>query len=170
MSLKFLSAIIVRARTASRSRCTRRNLLAVGAGALLLLCSLKVTAQCSASTIGVAFGTIDPFSASTVDSTGTITVTCLVVNSYSVSLSTGASGTYSPRTLVSGANTLNYNLFLNSARSTIWGDGTGGTSLVSGSIGLLLLPNNHTIYGRIPGGQNLASGSYSDTITVTVTY
>jgi spore coat protein U-like protein len=140
------------------------------AGVVLLLWAVNATAQCSATTLGVAFGTVDPFSGSAVDSTGSVTVNCLVSVGYSVSLSTGASNSYSPRTLVDGAKKLNYNLFLNAARSTIWGNGSSGTSTLSSSIGLLLLPNTHTIYGRIPGGQNPASGGYADTVTVTVTF
>lgn len=160
-------SVVVRTRDATISKA---RLAVVLAGVLLACLALPANAQCSATTLGVAFGGYDPFSGASVDSTGTVTVTCLVINSYSVALSRGSSGSYSPRTLVSGGNALDYNLFLNSSRSTIWGDGTGGTGVISGSIGLLLLPNNHTIYGRIPGGQNPAAGSYADTITVTVTY
>lgn len=160
-------SVVVRTRDATISK---TRLAVVLAGVLLACLALPANAQCSATTLGVAFGGYDPFSGASVDSTGTVTVTCLVVNSYTIALSAGGSGSYTPRTLVNGGNILDYNLFVDAARSTIWGDGTGGTSISSGSIGILLLPNDHTIYGRIPGGQNPAAGSYSDTITVTVTY
>lgn len=137
---------------------------------LLLGWSVPAAAQCSATTLGVAFGTYEPFSGSAVDSTGSIEVSCLVSLGYTVSLSTGSGGSYNPRALSSGGNTLNYNLFLDSARSTIWGDGSSGTSVASGEISVLLFPVSHTVYGRIPGGQNPVVGSYADTITVTVTF
>ena len=161
-------SVIVRLRDDAAPLKTR--LATVVAGVLLAGLAIPVNAQCSATALGVDFGGYDPFSGAAVDSTGTVTVSCDIINTYSIALSTGGSGSYTPRTLFNGSYTLDYNLFVDSALSTIWGDGTGGTSTSSGSIGLLLLPNDHTIYGRIPGGQNPAAGSYSDTITVTVTY
>lgn len=160
-------SVIVRTRDGTAS--SKARLVLALAGVLLACLALPANAQCSATTLGVAFGGYDPFSGAAVDSAGTVTVTCLLNIGYSVSLSRGSSASYSPRTLVNGGNALDYNLFLDAARSTIWGDGTGGTSIVSDSIALLL-PNDHTIYGRIPGAQNPAAGSYADTITVTVTY
>lgn len=75
---------------------------------------------------------------------------------------------------MSGSNPLSYNLYTNSSRTTIWGDGTGGTSIISrnfilGLLGSITLTNN--VYGRLPAGQTTAAvGSYGDTITVTVNY
>jgi spore coat protein U-like protein len=64
---------------------------------------------------------------------------------------------------------LNYNLFVNAGRSTVWGDGAPGTSTVF----LKNVKKNHpavaTIYGRVPPGQNVSVGSYSDSLTVTIT-
>lgn len=123
----------------------------------------------SATTVN--FGNYFPIDSSPDDSTGTITLTCsgAPVRTPVFSLSTGVSGTYVPRTLVNGSNTLDYNLYLDAARTQIFGDGSSGTVTYTG-------PNCHnssyqfTIYGRIPAGQNLASGVYADSITVTATY
>jgi spore coat protein U-like protein len=41
--------------------------------------------------------------------------------------STGSSGTYALRTLRSGANVLNYNLYFDAAYTQVRGDGTNGT-------------------------------------------
>jgi spore coat protein U-like protein len=87
---------------------------------------------------------------------------------FSVALSRGGAPSYTPRRLASGANTLNYNIFTTAGYATIWGDGTGGTATVSNAGGTWLV--TLTGYGRIPVNQYVAAGSYTDTITVTVTY
>ena len=74
----------------------------------------------------------------------------------------------------SGANTLGYNLYTANTYSVVWGDGTGSTSTVTGTM-VLNSPNpsgtsQSTVYGQIPALQDAAVGSYSDNITVTVTY
>ncbi len=132
--------------------------------------------SCSTSAQAVAFGNYDPLSALPTDSTGQVSVTCtnlinLFVN-YTVALSTGVSGTYSSRQLASGANRLNYNLYTDVTHLLVWGDGTSGTSQISTGFLVVLLGTtaNHTVYGRIPARQTAAVGSYSDTITVTVTF
>jgi spore coat protein U-like protein len=71
--------------------------------------------------------------------------------------------------LATGTELLNYNLFTNAARTTIWGDGTAGTSRVSRNL-RRNQPVNLTVYGRIPAGQDVRIGSYSETLTVTITY
>lgn len=138
---------------------------------LALCLPLLAHANCSVSATNVAFGTYDPFSGSALDSTGTVTVDCgtLTSTQYTVSLSTGGNGTYFPRAMNSGGNTLPYNLYTDSAHTTIWGDGSGATATVSGSASLGN-PKNHTVYGRIPGGENPVVGSYADSITATVTF
>jgi spore coat protein U-like protein len=70
--------------------------------------------------------------------------------------------------MTSGTHVLTYNLYLDPTHLTIWGDGSSGTGTVSGTgtganVGT-------PVYGRIPPGQNASVGSYSDVITVTVTY
>ena len=133
-------------------------------------------AACNVSATVVPFGAYDPASASATDSTGTVTVTCTVLvalgMSWTVELSKGASTTYSPRKLASGGANLNYNLYTTNARTVIWGDGSGGTSVISDSVSLSIGTHNfsYTMYGRIPPLQDVKSGSYSDSIVVTVTY
>jgi len=129
--------------------------------------------SCTVSATAVNFGNYTPFSPAAVDASGTVTVNCLGVlgGNFTVKLNTGGSGTFSPRRMYKGTDTLNYNLYTNSGRTTIWGDGTGGTFFPTVNCGLACLgaDNNFTTYGRIPGSQNTTvPGSYSDTITVTV--
>jgi spore coat protein U-like protein len=101
-----------------------------------------------------------------------VTVRCVravdTLPAFVVSLSKGSSPTYTPRTMLFGANTLSYNIFNQAAFTTIWGDGTGGTATRSYGGGGNVATG--TGYGRIPAGQYVAAGAYTDTITVTVTY
>jgi spore coat protein U-like protein len=129
---------------------------------------------CTVSASGVAFGTYNPLANANSDSTGSVSVTCTgsATATYTIAASAGT-GTALDRKLVSGSQTLNYNVYIDSTRTTIWGDGSSGTSVISGNItatsGGATQPS--TIYGRIPSGQATASvGSYSDILTVTVTY
>ncbi len=132
--------------------------------------ALPAAASCSVSATNLAFGDYDSLGGLPVDSVGSVTVSCILSLGYNIELSQGGAGSFDPRTLISGANTLDYNLFTDATYLTIWGDGSASTAVVSGSVGLLLLPVVHTVYGRIPGGQNVAAGSYADTITVTVVF
>jgi spore coat protein U-like protein len=95
-----------------------------------------------------------------------------ILVSYSISLSAGNSGNSAARELRQSANILNYNLYSDPLRSSVWG--SGGSS-VSDSFLLSILgigvDRLYPIYGRIPAGQiNAPAGSYSDSITVTVAY
>ncbi len=91
-----------------------------------------------------------------------------------VSLSPGLSGNYATRTMLSGANRLNYNIYWDPQYTVVMGDGTGGSS--AGTAGPITVVSGSsvqatgTMYGYVPARQDVAAGSYSDIITVTVTY
>ena len=129
---------------------------------------------CTISSAGVAFGAYNPQSAANDDSTGTVTLACApTVTAPVVALSTGGSGTYSPRRMTNGAFNLNYNLYTTAARTVIWGNGIGGTvtqTLTGGTVSGGIRNFSRTIYGRAPGSQNIGAGAYLDTITLTVTF
>jgi spore coat protein U-like protein len=138
----------------------------------------QAVANCSVSATVLAFGGYNPFSATPLDSAGDITVSCSLggllslLVSYEVKLATGGSGGFSPRRMSNGANTLNYNLYTNSGRSTVWGNGSGSTATISDGylLGLGTTVRHYAVYGRVPALQNTRSGGYLDSITVTVEY
>ncbi|WP_174627542.1 Csu type fimbrial protein [Candidatus Methylobacter favarea] len=129
------------------------------------------SALCSVDSTGLAFGSFNPLTDSTVDSTATLTLTCDESVSYTIALSPGGSGTYNPRRMASGSNTLDYNLYADAGYSQIWGDGAGGSVTVAGGPAPLGA-REHTVYGRIPLASQRGArvGSYSDSIIVTITY
>jgi spore coat protein U-like protein len=134
-------------------------------GVILIYALPCAAVQCSLGVQGVAFGAYDVFSFQSLDSTGNIGVTCDVSTPYTIALSAGQ-GTYASRSLASGAYRLNYNLFTDASRATVWGDGTGGSSTVSGSYASA----NFTVFGRISARQNAHVGTYADGVTVTLTF
>jgi spore coat protein U-like protein len=148
--------------------------------ACLLAAAQSQAADCTLGITGLAFGGYDPLAASALDSTATVTVTCgktVAVSegvNYTLTASTGAGGSYVNRAMFQASERLAYNLYRNSARTTIWGNGSGGSSTMTGSfnlsIGTPTRLRNHIVYGRIPPSQNAASGSYSDTLVVTLTF
>ena len=141
------------------------------------------------STTGMAFGNYDVMSAAATPGTGGITVsaTCSFTTlpftvSYSIALSTGGSGSFTPRSMASGISRLQYNLYTSPTLTSIWGDGTSGTQTVSDTITGTCAnqffrfgfncsgSKNDTAYGNIPAMQNVVAGGYSDNITVTVSF
>lgn len=138
----------------------------------------QAAATCSVSASVLAFGSYNVFSATPRDSTGDVAVSCSVgglislLVSYEIKLSAGGSGTFSPRRMSSGANTLNYNLYTTNGRTTVWGSGSSGTGTVSDGylLGVGTTVRHYAVYGRVPALQNARAASYLDSITVTVEY
>jgi spore coat protein U-like protein len=165
-------------------RLLTRSVALAAPGLLALMPSTSQAAMnCTVTVSGVAFGTYDPVPTSPDDSTGTITVRCVHTGrggadstNYTVTLSTGGGLSYAPRKLSAGAATLNYNLFRDAGRTQIWGNGTGGTTIITGNIkvgpgaGNNTRTVNHTVYGRIPAQQDPDAGNYADSILVTLTF
>jgi len=129
---------------------------------------------CTVSSAGVAFGAYNPRSTGARNGTGTISIACATtVTAPVVALSAGASGSYAARRMTSGGWSFNYNLYTNSARTIIWGDGSGGSvsqTLSGGTISGGQRRFTPTVYGRIPALQNVGAGSYGDTVIMTVTF
>lgn len=144
-------------------------LMVIYAGACLgASCALTIEAP-------INFGSYDPFSSSPSEVQGSLAITCTDGSAdYEIMLSQGGGSSYSPRKMQTGGRSqkMNYNIYREAARATVWGDGTGGSYTVTGS-GTCLTAGDctHYIYARIPARQtDLFVGAYSDTIVATVTY
>jgi spore coat protein U-like protein len=128
--------------------------------------SATVLKDCVVSANPLAFGN---YTGAVLTSTTTVTVTCTNTTTYTVGLSAGlATGaTVTTRQMQNGAALLNYGLFTNATWTTNWGN-TSATNWVSGTGNGAA--QGLTVYGQVAAGQYVTPGSYSDTITVTVTY
>jgi spore coat protein U-like protein len=118
----------------------------------------------------VSFGAYDVFSTQPNNNgVGSITIDCKGSGNdpFDVTLSTGQSHSYTTRTMGSGANRLDYNLYTGADRSAVWGNGHGGSQFMT------VRKNKATtlsIFGQIPAGQDAAIGTYTDAIVATVNF
>jgi spore coat protein U-like protein len=144
-----------------------------------LLPATAQAATCTVSATAISFGTYIPSTPGPTDNTGSVSVSCSAVFqtvSYAIALNAGVNsgGSFGNRKMSSGGSALSYQIYTSSARTTVWGDGTGGTSTVSDSYACFFCVNqsrSYVDYGRLPGLQwTAAPGVHSDTITATVTF
>ena len=131
----------------------------------------RAEAACTISTTAVSFGSYNVFNASATTSTGTVTYRCgNSDHNITITISTGSSGSFANRTMKKGAEALTYNLFMDAAFASVWGDGSGTTTTYH----INNPPNNTdvplTVYGRVPALQDVSAGSYSDTVIATVNF
>jgi spore coat protein U-like protein len=142
-------------------------LLAV-AGALVVVAAAE--AACTISTTAVSFGTYNVFAASPDDATGRITYRCTAPRPplVRIQLDKGGAPSFNPRQMRRSTETLDYNLYRDSTRSTIWGDGTGGTQEYTRNNPPTNQNINVNVFGRIPAGQDVSAGSYSATVMATI--
>lgn len=129
------------------------------------------------STPGMAFGVYDDASAAAADSTTSVIVRCARIGgpaSVALTLQVGPSansGLIATRRMRSGANLMDYNLYRDASRSSVWGQ-TSGVDTVT--VDLTGIPNfgsrdaTFVIYGRIPALQSLGAGAYGDSLQLTV--
>jgi spore coat protein U-like protein len=119
------------------------------------------------SATNLNFGTQGVLSTN-VDQTSTVTVTCTNTTPYNIGLDKGLNGgSVTTRQMKAGSALINYSLFSDSGRTVNWGN-TVGTDTVAGTGNGT--GQAYTVYGRIPPQTTPAPASYSDTITITVTY
>jgi spore coat protein U-like protein len=125
---------------------------------------------CSITANNLTFGVYNP-GAGNLDGTTTVTATCTEGTAYDIGLDTGqnsADATDTTRAMGDGSsNFLDYELYQDSGRTTVWGDTVDTDTVSATSAGG---DESHTVYGQIPGSQFVPAGSYSDTINVTITY
>jgi spore coat protein U-like protein len=130
-----------------------------------------INSECNVSANTLNFGVYDPTSASPLEAATTISVYCTLGSPYTVALNVGTGGgAFTGRTMTSSSNTLTYNLYLDAARTQVWGDGSGSTVTASGTGTGVLTATQLNVYGMIPIAQDKPVGTYSSTITVTVSY
>ena len=152
-----------------------RALLAIKAALLMLmlLFPLPAWAACSFSiTSAIVFGNYDIFNNAPLDTVGTLVYRCGQTDqNITIALDTGGASSFANRRMLKGSEPLHYNIYLDAARTIIWGDGSGGSKayFIKNP-----QPNNADItiqvYGRIPAGQSVSAGTFSNELTVTMIF
>lgn len=131
--------------------------------------STTVVNDCTISTTNVSFGAAT-VTTTALNATGTIAVRCTNGDAWRIALDAGSSGQVKARTMQrsGGGGTVSYGLYTSTAYSTVWGDGTAGTSMQtgigSGNTDVL------TLYGQVPAQTTPRPGTYSDTVTATISF
>lgn len=133
--------------------------------------SVNVINSCTVAATPMAFGAPTAIGSANIDTTSTITLACTNGSGYEVGLDGGLNAASGQRYMSNGAATptkIPYNVSSVSAGGANWGNTTGTTVVgTAGVSGLVTL----TAYGRIPSSApSVGAGSYSDTVTVTVTF
>jgi spore coat protein U-like protein len=138
--------------------------------------SATVQPNCTTSATALGFGNYTPGNGA-VTANSTITVNCTKSTGYTIALNPGSTtgDAYTQRLMTAGAGaTLQYNLYTTAALTTVFGDGTSGATATDAGTGTgMANALQYTVYGQLPdNATNQAStpGTYTDTITVTVTY
>ncbi len=142
---------------------------------LVALCVLAlpgIAAACNVIGPNLSFGPYNPLSAFGATTSGTISVDCNLSPPPTVRVQIGRSaisGGFQPRRMrhTTGTDTLAYNLYTDAGGTSIWGDGTAGTTTLSDKV-QKNKPWLPTVYGIMPPGQDVSVGSYTDTITISI--
>jgi spore coat protein U-like protein len=145
-----------------------------GSATANLTLSASIAQNCIIGTATLPFGSYDPVvsnATANLDQSVTMMVTC-TKGAAGITMGLGSSsnaptGCAAPqRCLVSSGNYLNYQLYSDSGRSTVW------TSAIAETVsGGTTTPTQVTIFGRIPAGRDASVGaSYADTVVATVNY
>ena len=130
---------------------------------------IVIQSECQVVTTNTLdFGTTGALIAN-VDQSATFQVLCTNTTTYNIGLNAGSTvgGTTTTRKMTSGSATIDYKMFSESGRTTNWGN-TVGTDTVAGTgTGSAI---TYTIYGRVAPQTTPAPNTYTDTVTITVTY
>lgn len=131
--------------------------------------SASATTCTITSSPGVDFGSYDPVTGTQADGASTVQVSCNGNATVTLAISSGP-GSFGMRQLLGLGDSLNYNLYTDATRQTVWGDGTGGTQTVSLTIRGAPRTGIFTVYGRIFSGQDVGVGNYSASLVMTVNF
>jgi len=134
----------------------------------------SVAPKCTIGAFAIAFGAYDPFSATPLDQTGTVSINCTKGTSGVVSLNLGVNASGVVRRMQdtgAAGNFLTYEIYSDAGRTTVW-NAVGTVTLGPSASKNTAL--SATAYGRVAAGQDAQAGAaglnYQDTIVATVTF
>ena len=140
--------------------------------------SMQVTTQvlmsCTVDAPTLDFLTYDPTVGTDTNGTSTITSNCTGGGSATITMNGGSaevagSTVAAPlrqMTHSSDSSKLNYQLYKENARTTVWGNDADSGKAFTAVAG----DNTETVYGSITAGQAASFGSFNDFVVVTLTY
>ncbi len=133
--------------------------------------SATVEDSCTVANSTMNFGTLSVISGTNHDATASVSLTCTIGADYTMSLDDGSNaGAGTQRYLNYNDGTTDhqipYDLYSDTTRSTAWAaSGVNPAGTATGSAETV------TVYGRIPStAANVIAGSYTDTVTVSISF
>lgn len=146
---------------------------------------LPAATMCTSGDVGLSFGPYLSINAAPLDAQANFAVTCTrtiapgdtspgkVTISVALGPSQGSNSIQNRQMFRGGgADLLNYNVYLDAGRISVWGNSDG----VDTAVQTLNIPNKatrtatFTFYGRVFPLQNLTPGPYGDALLITVNY
>ena len=134
---------------------------------------ITLVSSCAISASNLNFGSGIGLLTSAVNNSTTLSVTCSNTTPYTVSLDGGTvSGSTVSNRLMAGTTTgntgttLQFQLYSDSGRATLWGNSSGSWVSGTGNGAAQTL----TVYGQVPTQTTPKPDTYQTTITATVTY
>ncbi len=130
--------------------------------------SAIVDRACTVTATDMNFGTSGVLD-SNLDTTNNISVQCTSGTPYTIGLSNGSSGGTSPsaRLMTAGSDNVTYGIYRDTGRTLAWGDSIGVNTVAGVGNGA---SQSFVGYGRVPSQTSPPPGTYTDTVTVTVSY
>jgi len=135
---------------------------------------------CTIDVRPVSFGTYDSLAGSAVDAVGQVIYACGNFGASStaqgakairIELETGVANTFQRHMSAgTGVDFLDYNLYLDATRRTIWGNGTNGTDVYVDTHPPNRTPVIVPVFGRISGMQDVPAGQYADSLLARIVF
>ena len=165
---------------------TRLRLAAVALACAAWPLAVPAATTCSSSNVALSFGPYISINAAPLDAQANFVVTCTRTvdqpggagpGKTTITVALGpsqGSNSIQNRQMFrgGGADVLNYNVYLDAGRISVWGNATG-VDTASATINVPLKSPGaatFTFYGRIFAGQNVTPGAYGDSLLITVNY
>jgi spore coat protein U-like protein len=133
-----------------------------------------VAPKCTIGAFAIDFGAYDPFLATPLDQSGTVSINCTKGSSGVVSFDLGVNASGAARRMKdtgAGTNFLTYELYSDGSYTTVWNTTNTVTLGPAASKNTAMTA---TAYGRITAGQDVSAGTpalnYQDTLVATVTF
>ena len=142
-----------------------------------LAVQMTVTASCTINAATLNFGSVAGTTLATTLQPGstTVSVTCTNASPYSIAMDNGLNVSGSQRRMVNGGIFINYNLYTDAAHTNPWTTATSNTACTTTNDCYLGTGSGSAqtvnIYGTVPATVTAPNtGTYSDTVTMTITY
>jgi spore coat protein U-like protein len=142
-----------------------------------LTVQITITASCTINAATLDFGSNPGTTlvAANIDASSTVSVTCTSGSPYSIGMDNGANASGAQRRMKTGANFLNYNLYVDAGRTNAWTTAASNSTCTTANSCALGTGNGSaqsvSIYGRVPSiGTAPPPGAYTDTVLMTITY